>query len=60
MKQYFPVLVPGLNKISSLINLEKFLIPTKNSIFVKLNMIRCESHLELLQAVLDEEYNDTK
>lgn len=56
LKQYFPVLVPGLNKISSLINLEKFLIPTKNSIFVKLNMIRCESHLELLQAVLDEEY----
>lgn len=52
LKQYLPVHFRGMRKTSKIVNPELFLIPTKKNRLVKLNMIRCESHLELLQSVL--------
>jgi len=58
LKQYLPVHFRGMRKVSKIINPEFFLLPTKKNRLVKLNLIRCESHLELLQAVLNNSFND--
>lgn len=52
MKHYLPVHFRGMRKLGKIINPELFFIPTKKNRLVKLNLIRCESHLELLQNVL--------
>ena len=52
MKHYLPVHFRGMRKVSKIVNPELFLIPTKKNKLVKINTLRCESHLELLQSVL--------
>jgi len=52
MKNYLPFHFRGMRKISRFVNPGWFLVPTDNNRRVKLNMIRCESHLELLQNIL--------
>jgi poly-gamma-glutamate capsule biosynthesis protein CapA/YwtB (metallophosphatase superfamily) len=54
MKQYFPFPVKGVRKISKIIDPARFLVPTDTAGRVKLNLIRCESHRELLETVLDQ------
>jgi poly-gamma-glutamate synthesis protein (capsule biosynthesis protein) len=56
LKHYLPVHFRGMRKVSKIINPEFFLIPTNKNRLAKLNLIRCESHLELLQNVLDKGY----
>jgi len=51
-KHYFPVQFRGMGRLSQLVNPEWFLVPTQKSKRIKLNMVRCESHLELLQSIL--------
>ena len=51
-EHYFPVQFRGMGRLSRLINLERFLVPTQKNKKIKLNMVRCESHLELLQSIL--------
>ena len=58
LKQYLPVHFRGMRKISKIINPEFFLLPTKKNRLVKLNLVRCESHLELLQSVLNKSSTD--
>jgi hypothetical protein len=53
LKHYLPFHFRGMRKLSKIINPEFFLIPTNKNRLVKLNLIRCESHLELLQNILD-------
>jgi len=52
IKQYAPIVFPGLRRFSRIINPEIFFLPTKTSRRLKLNMVHCESHLEILQTVL--------
>ena len=54
LNKYFPVgHFRGMRRFGKIINPEIFLIPTNKNRSVKLNLIRCESHLELLQNVLE-------
>jgi len=53
LKHFLPVHFRGIRKFGKIINPEFFLIPTHKNRLLKLNLIRCESHLELLQNVLD-------
>lgn len=55
LRHYLPFKFRGMRRISKILNPEFFLMPTKYNRRVKLNTIRCESHLEVLQKVLDEE-----
>ena len=55
MKHYLPVHFRGMRKVGKIINPESFLIPTNKNRLLKLNLIRCESHLELLQNILDKD-----
>ena len=57
LRQYLPFHFRGMRRISRMVNPEPFLIFTKYNKQVKLNTIRCESHLELLQSVLAEEFD---
>jgi len=57
LKHYLPIHLRGMRKVSKIVNPEFFLIPTNKNRLVKLNLIRCESHLELLQNVLDKDSN---
>jgi poly-gamma-glutamate synthesis protein (capsule biosynthesis protein) len=59
LKHYLPVHFRGMRKAGKIINPEFFLIPTNKNRLVKLNMIRCESHLELLQSILAKDSNST-
>lgn len=51
---YLPVHFKGMRKLGKLINPELFLAPTKKNRRVKLNLVRCESHLEVLQNILSD------
>ena len=51
---YLPVHFKGMRKLGKFINPEFFLLPTKRNKRVKLNLIRCESHLEVLLNILSE------
>lgn len=55
LKQYSPFMFRGMRKVSSILNSEKIFLLNKTSRNVKLNMIRCESHLEMLRTILTEE-----
>jgi len=57
LRQYLPFHFRGMRRISRMFNPEPFLMFTRYNKRVKLNTIRCESHLELLQAVLAEEFD---
>jgi hypothetical protein len=59
LKHYLPVHFRGMRKAGKIINPEFFLIPTIKNRLVKLNMIRCESHLELLRSILAKDSNST-
>ena len=52
LKHYLPVHFRGMRKVGKIISPEYLFLPTKKNRRVKLNLIRCESHLELLQNVL--------
>ncbi|QBQ54414.1 CapA family protein [Nitrosococcus wardiae] len=56
LRQYSPVLFKGIGRLTKVISPKRFFL-TKTTIRSKLNMIRCESHLELLQTILEEEHN---
>jgi len=56
LKNYAPLHFRGMRKFSKIINPEIFVAPTTKNRLVKLNLIRCESHRELLQNVLDKSY----
>lgn len=57
MKHFLPIHFRGMRKLGKIINPEFLFLPTKKNRLVKLNLIRCESHLELLRSILD---NDSK
>lgn len=57
MKNYLPFHFRGMRKISRFINPGWFLVPTEKNRRVKLNMIRCESHLELLKTILSRDFH---
>lgn len=48
MQQYFPFVVRGLGRLSRLISSDKIFLSTEKTRMSKLNMLRCESHLEML------------
>ena len=52
LKHYLPVHFRGMRKVGKIISPEFLFLPTQKNRRVKLNLIRCESHLELLQNVL--------
>ena len=58
LKNYAPVNFRGMRKLSKIFNPEIFLVPTLKNRLVKLNLIRCESHRELLQNVLNDKNID--
>ena len=59
LNKYFPIgHFRGMRRFGKIINPEIFLIPTNKNRLVKLNLIRCESHLELLQNVLEQGTGD--
>jgi poly-gamma-glutamate synthesis protein (capsule biosynthesis protein) len=49
LRHYSPLHFKGMRKVSKLFNFEIFISPTKHNKRLKLNTIRCESHLELLK-----------
>jgi len=51
LKQFLPFHFKGMRRISKMVKPELFLMPTKKNRRLKLNTIRCESHLELLRCV---------
>lgn len=51
-RKYFPVSFRGLGFLSRKFPLARVLLP-KSALLAKLNIIRCQSHKELLQAVLE-------
>lgn len=52
MKHFLPIHFRGMRKLGKIINTEMLFLPTKKNRLVKLNLIRCESHLELLRTIL--------
>jgi poly-gamma-glutamate synthesis protein (capsule biosynthesis protein) len=52
LKNYLPVHFRGMRKFGKIISPEFLFLPTQKNRRVKLNLIRCESHLELLQNLL--------
>ena len=59
LNKYFPVgHFRGMRRFGKIINPEFFLVPTNKNRSVKLNLIRCESHLELLQNILEQGAGD--
>ena len=50
MKQYFPFVARGIGRLSKFISPGKIFLSTEKTSMSKLNMLRCESHLELLTA----------
>lgn len=52
LKHYLPFHIRGMRKAGKIINPELLFFPTKKNRLVKLNLIRCESHLELFQNIL--------
>ncbi len=57
LKHYLPVHFRGMRKAGKIINPEFFLIPTNKNRLVKLNLLRCESHLELLRSILAKDFD---
>jgi len=53
IQMFFPLTFPGVRRISRFFSLDKILLP-KKSIAKKVNMIRCESHRELLIRIMEE------
>ena len=51
---YMPFHFKGMRKLSNFINPEFFLAPTKKNRRIKLNLVRCESHLEVLKSILSD------
>ncbi len=51
-RKYFPLSIRGLGFLSRNFPLARILLP-KSALLAKLNIIRCQSHKELLQAVLE-------
>ena len=59
LNKYLPVgHFRGMRRFGKIINPEFFLLPTNKNRSVKLNLIRCESHLELLKNVLEKDTVD--
>ena len=52
LAHYSPILFRGIGFLSRKIPLEKIFINSKNKL-QKLNLIRCESHYELLRSILE-------
>lgn len=50
--QYLPVNFPGIGRLVRLLSLDRFLLP-KTTINQKKNLLRCESHRELLISMLE-------
>ena len=52
LKNYLPIHFRGMRRIGNIINPEFLLLPSQKNRLAKLNLIRCESHKELLENVL--------
>jgi len=52
LKNYLPVHFRGMRRVGKIISPEFLFLPTEKNRLVKLNLIRCESHLEILQNIL--------
>lgn len=52
IRQYFPFTFPGIRRLSKIIPFHHWLVPKKHK-NAKLNIIRCESHRELLTNILE-------
>lgn len=57
LKNYLPIHFRGMRRVGEIISPEFLFLPTYKNRQVKLNLIRCESHLELLQSILCTEDN---
>jgi hypothetical protein len=55
LQQYFPINIRGINKIGTVIDPAYLFLSTSRTRKTKLNVIRCESHLELLTKILRNE-----
>jgi hypothetical protein len=58
LKHYMPFHFRGMRKIGRMLNPELLFMPSRHNRKVKLNTIRCESHLELLRTVLSGEFDE--
>ena len=52
LKNYLPIHFRGMRRIGNIINPEFLLLPSQKNRLAKLNLLRCESHKELLENVL--------
>jgi len=52
LKNYLPIHFPGMRRIGKIISPEFLLLPSQKNRLVKLNLLRCESHKELLENIL--------
>ncbi len=57
MNNYFPINIRGVNKLNKFINPAKLFLTTEKTRGVKLNILRCESHHELLQSIVKKEFD---
>ena len=52
LKNYLPVHFRGMRRVSKIISPKFLLLPSQKNRLVKLNLLRCESHKELLENIL--------
>ena len=52
LKNYSPVHFRGMRKVGKIISPKFLLLPSQKNRLVKLNLLRCESHKELLENIL--------
>lgn len=52
LKLFLPFTFRGINKVNKWFNIERFILP-KKTILLKNNLLRCESHRELLLNILE-------
>ena len=52
LKNYLPINFRGMRRVGKIISPEFLLLPSQKNRLIKLNLLRCESHKELLENVL--------
>jgi poly-gamma-glutamate capsule biosynthesis protein CapA/YwtB (metallophosphatase superfamily) len=57
VSMFFPYSFRGLSRLTRFLPIDKFINPNKE-ISKRLNLLRCESHQELLQSILEKKYKD--
>lgn len=60
MRQYFPFQMRGLGLIAKILNPARLFLATASTRSAKLNMLKCESHRELLCDIVEREHHAKK